>query len=431
MLRYFGLTDNPFGVTPEPRFLYPTGTHREALASLKYGFYSNRGFTALVAPPGLGKTTLLHAFLAEIRATARTVYLFNIDGQCSPKELIGSVLRDLGIAPASDASELYNQLNASLAEEARAGRIVVVVVDEAQNLSEAALELLRTLSNFETASAKLIHIVMAGQPQLSEKLMQPNLVQLRQRITTVCHIDPLSSEETRAYIEHRLQLAGYQGRPLFSEEAISLIAAASGGTPRTINTLCFNSLSICRALNEKQVTGSMVEEAVADLELIRKAGEGIAVSSEAVAEKTLPENEEERGARLGRPWSLAAAAVLLLLAAVSWLGFSGLRAGQSHPIPPAQAAVSKPLPATAASPQAANIETPGVPTPAHGAEPFQVRVARHETLRDIALKYLGEFDGKRLQEIRALNPKLNNPNHIVPGQTIWLPGPPSRQSGSI
>jgi general secretion pathway protein A len=427
MLRHFGLTDNPFGVTPEPRFLYPTGTHREALASLQYGFYSNRGFTALVAPPGLGKTTLLHAFLADVRATARTVYLFNIDGQCSPKELIASVLRDLGIVPASNLSELYDQLNASLAEEARAGRIVVVVVDEAQNLSDEALEFLRTLSNFETASAKLIHIVMAGQPQLSEKLMQPNLVQLRQRITTVCHIDPLSPDETRAYIQHRLQLAGYRGEPLFSEDAMSLIAAVSAGTPRTINTLCFNSLSICRALNEKQVTAGMVEEAVADLELIRKTDNGVAASSQRIAQTEAGTSEAARGVRLGRTWGLAAAAILL----IGVVGFTGLRAVQSRQIPQAQAAVSKPLPAASAVSKPETIENPKAETPALAAEPFQVRVARHETLRDIALKYLGDFDGKRLREIRALNPKLNNPNHIVPGQTIWLPGPPSRQSGSI
>ena len=429
MLRHFGLTDNPFGVTPEPRFLYPTGTHREALASLKYGFYSNRGFTALVAPPGLGKTTLLHAFLADIRATARTVYLFNIDGECTPKELIGSVLRDLGIVPANTTSDLYDQLNASLAEEARAGRIVVVVVDEAQNLSESALEFLRILSNFETASAKLIHIVMAGQPQLSEKLMQPNLVQLRQRITTVCHIEPLSAEETRAYIEHRLQLAGYQGKPLFSQGAMSLIAAASGGTPRTINTLCFNSLSICRALNEKQVSAGMVEEAIADLELARNAKDDVVESSEAAARTG--RDEIWKRLRLGREWTFAAAAVLLF-AAVGAAVFSGLRAAQFRQITQAQAAVSKPSPATPAESQTKSIETLGVKTAAApDTEPFQVRVARHETLRDLALKYLGEFDGKRLRQIRALNPNLNNPNHIVPGQTIWLPGPPSRPSGSI
>ena len=425
MLRHFGLTDNPFGVTPEPRFLYPTGTHREALASLKYGFYSNRGFTALVAPPGLGKTTLVHAFLADIRATARTVYLFNIDGQCTPKELIGSILRDLGIVPASTTSELYDQLNASLAEEARAGRIVVVVVDEAQNLSEAALEFLRILSNFETASAKLIHIVMAGQPQLSEKLMQPNLVQLRQRITTICHLDPLSPEEARAYIEHRLQMAGYRGESLFSDGAISLIAAASGGTPRTINTLCFNSLSICRALNEKQVTRSMVQEAVGDLEFIRTA-DGRVVAS---AEKEPAKNEARPSARLIRPWSLAAAEVLLI-AAVAAVGFA-IRAAQSPQIPHALAAASKPLTVSPANSKAESMDSQVVTAPAPETDRFQVKVARHETLRDIALKYLGEFDGKRLRQIRALNPNLNNPNHIVPGQTIWLPGPPSRQSGSI
>src|ERR1700686_155099 len=116
LLQYFGMSDDPFGVTPEPRFLYPSNTHREALASLKYGFYSNRGFTALIAPPGLGKTPVLDSFLGGLRAPARSVFLFDIDSQCEPRELIGSILRDLGIVPAASSTEMHEQLNGVLVQ---------------------------------------------------------------------------------------------------------------------------------------------------------------------------------------------------------------------------------------------------------------------------------------------------------------------------
>src|SRR3954471_2806040 len=175
LLRFFGLNEAPFGVTPEPRFLYPSRTHREALASLKYGLQANRGFTAMIASPGLGKTTLLYTHLNDIRAFARSVFLFDVDGDCSPRELIGSILSDLGITPAPTAAGMHDQLNKVLVEESRAGRTVVIVIDEAQNLSAAALETLRLLSNFETPRAKLLHIVLAGQLQLLDKLEQASL----------------------------------------------------------------------------------------------------------------------------------------------------------------------------------------------------------------------------------------------------------------
>jgi general secretion pathway protein A len=263
--QYFGFQEEPFGATPDPRWLYRSAKHREALASLRYGFYSNRGFTALIAPPGLGKTTLLFQFLHDIRNSTRIVFLF--DTQCEPLGLLRYILRDLGVAPAVNGDEMHVQLEDLLVKEARSGRRVVVVVDEAQNLSDEALEMLRLLTNYETPRAKLLHIVLSGQPLLADTLMKPSMEQLRQRVTTSCWLEPFSMEETTAYIRHRLEQAGYRGAPLFRKDALRRIMVASHGIPRIINNLCFNALSLCCEQKRKQVDGSMAAEAIAIQEL--------------------------------------------------------------------------------------------------------------------------------------------------------------------
>jgi general secretion pathway protein A len=276
LLQYFGLKEEPFGVSPDPRRLFLSQTHREALEALQSGFSSNRGFTAMIAPPGMGKTTLLFRFLEEIRSTARVVFLFDVDATCEPREFVAYILRDLGIAPAQGSAEMHDQLSDVLMEENLAGRKFVIVIDEAQNLSEAVLERVRLLTNFESSKGKLIQVVLSGQPQLSDKLLQSSLLQLRQRISTVCHIKSLSIEETIGYINYRVKMAGYLGQPLFTEGAMRLIAQASNGTPRTINNLCFNALTLCCKLKSKEVDIAMVAKVISALQLIPPSKEPIA-----------------------------------------------------------------------------------------------------------------------------------------------------------
>jgi type II secretory pathway predicted ATPase ExeA len=455
LLQYFGFARDPFGATPDPSYLFNSSTHREALASLKYGFYANRGFTVLIAPPGMGKTTLLFGFLGDIRGSARSVLLFDIDRQCEPRELVGYILRDIGIVPAANSADVHEQLNEVLLAEGRAGRRFVVVIDEAQNLSEAALEKVRLLTNFETPQSKLMQIVLAGQPQLSEKLMRPSLVQLRQRVSTICHLEPLSLEETRAYISHRLRVAGYNREPLFTESALSLIVETSGGIPRTINNLCFNALSLCCALKGTQVNLSMASEIIADQQLTPPPRHTpraivmppapamlptqlISTSQTQPSSQLTPQREsispgrgilaapsvitaESEDILVSKRRRLRVLAVAITLASglIAVLGFSGLRISQLrtatdlHPREPTTPAMQIP-PNTASLPVAAFVPD---------TAPFEITVEPNQTLEEIVREYMGSFDHKHLEQVEALNPKLADPNHIEPGQKIWLPGP--------
>ncbi len=267
ILDYYNLKEQPFGVTPDPRYLYLSPTHREALASLSYGIRSQRGFMSLIAKPGMGKTTILFQLLSQLEGSARTVFLFQT--LCNPKELLRSLLRDLGFADnGGDAVRMQEQLNHVLLAEARQGRRVVVVIDEAQNLEDSALELVRMLSNFETTSAKLMQIILAGQPQLREKLASPHLLQLRQRISICTRLQPFSVDETRLYVGHRLRVAGYDfNTPLFTPQAGALIAKYSEGIPRIINNICFNALSLGCVLKQKSIREEVVRESLDDLDL--------------------------------------------------------------------------------------------------------------------------------------------------------------------
>ena len=194
-LDFYKLREQPFGVTPDPRYLYLSSTHKEALASLYYGIEAGRGFLALIAKPGMGKTTLLFQLLERLEGSARTIFLFQT--QCDLREFFRYLLADLGVDTSGlDLVQMHEKLNEILIREARAKRRFVLVIDEAQNLEDAVLESVRLLSDFETPSSKLMQIVLAGQPQLAEKLARPDLIQLRQRISIVSRLEPLTPEIT-------------------------------------------------------------------------------------------------------------------------------------------------------------------------------------------------------------------------------------------
>jgi len=267
-LEFFGLREQPFGVSPDPRYLYLGPAHREALASLYYGIEADRGFLSLVARPGMGKTTLLFHLLAKFAHTARTAFIFQT--QCNSREFMRFLLAEIGIENESnDFVRMHEQFNRCLVQEARAGRRFIVVIDEAQNLDASVLETVRLLSDFETPQAKLLQIILVGQPSLADKLASPQLTQLRQRITSLSGLQPLSPQEVLRFIEHRLKVAGYKGPTLFTADALALIAEESEGIPRQINNYCFHSLSLACATRTKTVDAEVVREVANDLDIHR------------------------------------------------------------------------------------------------------------------------------------------------------------------
>jgi general secretion pathway protein A len=266
-LNFYGLREQPFGVTPDPRFLYLSPAHREALASMFYGIDAGRGFLALIAKPGMGKTTLLFQLLQHLRPRARTAFVFQT--QCTAREFMRFLLLELGldVNDEQDLVSMHEQFNRCLLQEAQAGRQVIIVVDEAQNLDASVLETLRLLSDFETPEAKLLQIVLSGQPELADKLARPSLRQLRQRVSLLSTLTPLPPQEVVSYLSHRLHAAGRAEAPLFTAPAVKMISELSEGIPRNINNICFNALSLGCSLREKTIDVEVLKQVAADFDL--------------------------------------------------------------------------------------------------------------------------------------------------------------------
>jgi len=423
-LDYFRLYEEPFGVTPDPRFLYLSRQHQEALASLVYGTESNRGFMALIAKPGMGKTSLIFRYLEDLRGKARTAFVFQTG--CDSREFIRHVLLDLGIdSTGKDLPAMHELLNQVLVEEMRAGRRFVLVIDEAQNLDDKVLESVRLFSNFETPWMKLMQIVIAGQPGLAEKLSQPCMTQLRQRISLVIRVAPLNNEEISAYIDHRLWIAGCKDSKLFTPGARGLIAEYSEGIPRKINTVCFNAMSLACALRRNAIDRGTVLEVVADLDLeslIEKPPTlGGNVEEKLIRVVSAPQRPAETTER-NNPWlggwapRLAVVGALVLAVATGVQPSDVLAVNTTGKID--DLALQQEL-----VPQ----QQPANPAPvASSREQVQesVRVLQGQSLYRISVDNLGRYDPKVLTEIRNLNPWLSDPDYIRVGQKVLMPSVP-------
>ncbi len=280
-LQFYRLREQPFGANPDPEYLYLSGTHRRALDSLIYGVESGIGFSALIAPPGMGKTTLLVTLLHHFEDSARTAFLFETQG--SSQELLQALIEDFEIdkknEPGGEHELPLARIHRFLLENAQAGQRVLLVVDEAQNLQIPVFETLRLLSNYETPKAKLLQIVLAGQPQLTRKLARPELEQLRQRVAVSCKLDAFTSAETVGYVAHRLRCADYRGGPLFTPEALAMLATSGRGIPREINRLCFNALSVGFTMRKRVIDAGVMGQAVSQLEGLLGEVEGVPENS--------------------------------------------------------------------------------------------------------------------------------------------------------
>jgi len=265
-LDFYGFREPPFSLTPDPRFLFLSERHRDALEHLLYGIRERKGFIQLTGEVGAGKTTLCRAALERLGPEVRTALILN--PVLSSPQLLRTILVELGLEPAGRADRaLYlEQLNSYLLEQAHAGHDVVLIIDEAQDLSPELLEQVRLLSNLETDRQKLIQIVLIGQPELRAMLDDPRLRQLRQRITVRFHLRPLDRSETELYVHWRMQVAGGNGRPTFSPWAMRRIHRYSRGIPRLINAVCDTALLAGWVEGVDSLTGRHVGRAIAELE---------------------------------------------------------------------------------------------------------------------------------------------------------------------
>lgn len=259
VLGFFGLRQQPFGVTPDSTCVFPSASWRRAWASLCYGIENQQGLIVLAAEPGMGKTTLLYRVLSHYKHSARTAFVFQT--QCNSQQLLRYLLADLGFGcEEQDPVRLHERINEYLLQTAAEGKRSILVLDEAQNLSSEVLEAIRLLSDFETPRRKLLQIILAGQSELLEQLARPRLASLQQRITVSAALTALTTSEVEHYINHRLEHAGYAGLPLFTPDACNAIAKFTGGVPRRINQACWRALSIAWARERKIIDASIVLE---------------------------------------------------------------------------------------------------------------------------------------------------------------------------
>ena len=437
-LKYYNFSKEPFQITPDPEFLFLSPSHKEAMASIIYGIEGRKGFIGIVGGVGVGKTTILRSYLNKVdKEQIKVIYIFNAN--LSFRSLLQTIYQELGVAPRTDEIFLMvNQLHEVLIDEYKKGCTVVLIVDEAQNMPVETLENLRMLSNLETATDKLIQIVLIGQPEFGDMLNLHELRQLRQRIAIRTTISPLTREESKRYIEHRLsRVMLKKDEPVLSKGAIDEIARYSKGIPRVINVVCDNAFITGYGYQKKPVTARIVREVCADFQSKRA-------------------KEEEAGQEYFFRWKTAAVlAFLFVLGGVFWLSpyrdnvwqravnetgqvkrtpalvpMQGKATGEEATI--AEAVAEE---ATAAEPEPPAAVEVREPQPVRAESAFQLKkpvtvrtkVERGDTLSKLVNNKYGFVDNELLQKVKKENPGIKDVNKIFIGDTIVFPQTPNQQ----
>jgi general secretion pathway protein A len=404
-LQFFNLKKEPFQITPDPSFLYLSRGHEQALASIIYGVEKRKGFVLIIGDVGVGKTTVLRAYLEKVeKETLKTIYLFN--SNISYHNLLKHLLREFGVQPQSDDScDMVNQLYEILVEEYRQGRTVLLLIDEAQNMPVDTLENLRMLSNLETANEKLLQIVFSAQPEFEKTMNLEELKQLKQRVALRAVISPLTQEEGLTYIHHRLKTAADEEAAIFTPFALREIVRVAKGIPRVINVLCDNSLITAFGYGKPKVGLSVVKEITRDFGMQRS---------------------------LFQQWRLPVVVALL----VAGVGYYGLKSkGVSLAMKPPQKVQVVELPV--------NFDASALPAPAsHKKTKTKVKtktlpvkpanavkdnatvtrmVAKGDTLNKMIKDVYGVVKPGLIRKVKDANPEMANENLIIEGDKIVFP----------
>ena len=407
-LNFFNLSREPFNITPDPELLFLSPSHKEALAAIMSGVNRRKGFVEITGEVGVGKTTIIRSFLGRIdKHYVETIYIFN--SNISFKALLRTIYQNMGHIPVSDdVSEMVNQLHMILIDEYKAGRNVVLIIDEAQNMPVETLENLRMLSNLETSTDKLIQIVLSGQPEFAEKLNLYTLRQLKQRIAIRVKIIPLSKNESLEYISYRLKKSSIKETHPFTSGAMDLIASKSNGFPRIINIYCDNCLVTSFGNQKKKVTYKVAREIIA----------------------------EQEGERLFRPvWPIFFATALVLAVTA---GLFYLKNGLNFHVPLSFISDNKPdVPVVVASSVktvrsapddaaekrvTAKLEKTDLEGGSLNGNDQVMKVARKgDTLAKLVMETYGSIDRKLIELVIQHNPGISNINMIREGEKIYFP----------
>ena len=433
---YFGFLESPFSVTPDPHFSYTNPVYQEAYANLRYGVEAKKGFVVVTGEVGTGKTTLLRKLMRNLEGTIHSVFVFNT--YLSFPELLQLILHDLGLV-AKEQSKVaaLQELNDYLITRLKQGHTVAVLIDEAQNLSDEALEGLRLLSNLETDQEKLLQIVLMGQPELAAKLDQPKLRQLKQRVALQCRLVPLKDEEVGPYIDFRLRAVGYEGKDLFHRDAVQQIAFYSQGIPRRINIICDNALLNTYAASQKIVSADVIREVARDLRLESDVQLADVRTTPIIF---MPETEREpfihevskkafhhkvRGTIRAAVGTVIVAVVLLALASViDPQKFLSIAEKRLKPAPHNVSQWAMPMNAQEVVPEKVNTEVESKkvnPEVNSKWEEQRVIIQRGSTIHKIASDAYGVNTLLGMDLIKEFNPQIKDLNWILPGQDLLLP----------